>query len=60
MRLSKHTLSQKYRKKIEQGLVESIGGSVRSRLVGRWKWWQLMEITAAAFNLLRLRTRRPA
>jgi transposase len=57
-----YRLSQKCRKKIEEGYgwLKSIGGLDRSRLVGRWKLRQLMEIAAAAYNLVRLRKLRPA
>ena len=37
-----------------------IGGLARSRVVGRWKLRQLMEIAAAAYNLVRLRNLKPA
>jgi transposase len=57
-----YRLSQKCRKKIEEGYgwLKTIGGLVRSRLVGRWKLRQLMEIAAAAYNLVRLRKLKPA
>ncbi len=49
--------SQKARRKIEEcfGWMKSIGGLTRSRFVGRWKLKQQAEITAAAFNLVRMR-----
>jgi transposase len=55
-------LSQKCRKKIEEvfGWLKEIAGLGRSRVVGRWKLQQLLEVGAAAFNLVRLRTRKPA
>ncbi len=56
-----YRLSQKCRKKVEEcfGWLKTIGGLVRSRTVGRWKLQQLLEIGAAAFYLVRLRTLRP-
>ena len=55
-------LSQKCRKKIEEvfGWLKEIAGLGRSRVVGRWKLQQLLEVGAAAFNLVRLRTLKPA
>lgn len=57
-----YRLSQKCRKKIEEGYgwLKAIGGMARSRVVGRWKLRQLLEIAAAAYNLVRLRTLQPA
>jgi transposase len=57
-----YRLSQKCRKKIEEGYgwLKSIGGLDRSRVVGRWKLKQLLEIGAAAYNLVRLRKLKPA
>jgi transposase len=57
-----YRLSQKCRKKIEEGYgwLKAIGGLARSRVVGRWKLRQLMEIAAAAYNLVRLRKLKPA
>ena len=57
-----YRLSQKCRKKIEEGFgwLKSIGGLDRSRVVGRWKRKQLLEIVAAAYNLLQLRKLQPA
>lgn len=57
-----YRLSQKCRKKIEEGFgwLKSIAGLGRSRVVGRWKFRQLLEVGAAAFNLVRLRTLNPA
>lgn len=57
-----YRLSQKCRKKIEEGYgwLKSIGGLARSRVVGRWKLKQLLEIAAAAYNLVRLRKLKPA
>jgi transposase len=55
-------LSQKCRKKIEEGFgwLKTIAGLGRSRVVGRWKLKQLLEVGAAAFNLVRLRSLKPA
>lgn len=57
-----YRLSQKCRKKIEEGFgwLKSIAGLDRSRVVGRWKLRQLLEVGAAAYNLVRLRSLRPA
>ena len=57
-----YRLSQKCRKKIEEGFgwLKSIGGLDRSRVVGRWKLKQLLEIGAAAYNLLRMVKLKPA
>ena len=40
--------------------MKSIGGLARSRVVGRWKLKQLLEIGAAAYNLVRMRKLKPA
>ena len=42
------------------GWLKTIAGLDRSRTVGRWKLQQMLEIGAAAFNLVRLRTLKPA
>jgi transposase len=57
-----YRLSQKCRKKIEEGFgwLKAIAGLGRSRVVGRWKLQQLLEIGAAAYNLVRLRKLKPA
>lgn len=57
-----YRLSQKYRKKIEEGFgwLKEIAGLGRSRVVGRWKLKQLWEIGAAAYNLVRMRKLNPA
>ena len=54
--------SQKCRKKIEEGFgwLKTIAGLGRSRVVGRWKLGQLLEMGAAAFNLVRMRKLSPA
>ena len=57
-----YRLSQKCRKKIEEGYgwLKEIAGLGRSRVVGRWKLKQLLEIGAAAYNLVRLMRLAPA
>ncbi len=57
-----YRLSQKCRKKIEEvfGWLKCVAGLDRSRVVGRWKLQQLLELGAAAFNLVRLRKLKPA
>lgn len=57
-----YRLSQRCRKKLEEafGWLKSIAGLGRSRVVGRWKLQQLLEVGAAAYNLVRLRKLAPA
>lgn len=57
-----YRLSQKCRKKIEEGFgwLKVVAGLDRSRVVGRWKLQRLLEIGAAAYNLVRLRKLSPA
>lgn len=57
-----YRLSQKCRKRIEEGYgwLKGIAGLARSRVVGRWKLKQLLEVAAAAYNLVRLRSLKPA
>ena len=57
-----YRLSQKCRKKIEElfGWLKEVAGAGRSRLVGRWKLQQTLELAAAAYNLVRLRKLAPA
>jgi transposase len=57
-----YRLSQRCRTKIEEGYgwLKAIGGLARSRVVGRWKLRQVMEVAAAAYNLVRLRKLKPA
>lgn len=52
-----YELSQRSRKKIEEyfGWMKTIAGLGRSRWVGRWKLQQQLELTAAAYNLVRMR-----
>lgn len=56
-----YQLSQKCRKKVEEvfGWLKEIAELGRSRVVGRWKILQLLEMGAAAYNLIRLRKLRP-
>lgn len=59
--LKTYTLSQRCRKKVEEcfGWFKDIAGLRRSRLAGRWRLRQLLEISAATFNLIRLRRLAP-
>ncbi|MFM9066642.1 MAG: IS5 family transposase [Planctomycetota bacterium] len=52
-----YQLSQRCRKKIEEyfGWMKCVAGLSRSRWVGRWKLQQQLELTAAAYNLIRIR-----
>lgn len=61
MTTTAYRLSQRCRKKVEEcfGWLKSVAGLDRSRLVGRWKLRQLLEVSAAAFNLVRLRRLAP-
>ena len=54
--------SQRCRKKIEEvfGWLKGVAGMGRSRLVGRWKLQQTLELAATAYNLVRLRKLAPA
>jgi transposase len=56
-----YELSQRCRKKVEEyfGWMKTIGKLDRSRWVGRWKLRQQMELTAAAYNLVRMRKLLP-
>ena len=56
-----YRLSQKCRKKSEEvfGWLKGVAGMGRSRWVGRWKLQQMLEVSAAAFNLVRLRKLAP-
>ncbi len=51
-----YEISQRIRKRVEEiiGWCKAIGGLARSRFVGRWKLKQQGEVTAAAYNLLRM------
>ncbi len=57
MREAGYRLSQRARKKIEEGFgwCKTIGGLSRTRLVGRWKIGQQLQLAAAAYNLVRMR-----
>ena len=57
-----YRLSQRCRKKVEEcfGWLKSVAGFDRCRTVGRWKLQQLLEVGAAAFNLVRLRKLAPS
>lgn len=57
-----YRLSQRCRKKVEEafGWLKTVAGLGRSRVVGRWKLQQLLEVGAAAFNLIRLRSLKAA
>ncbi|MFO0849912.1 MAG: IS5 family transposase [Gemmataceae bacterium] len=52
-----YSLSQRCRKKIEEGIgwIKTVAGLARSRWVGRWKLRQMVEVAAAAYNLVRMR-----
>jgi|HubBroStandDraft_1064217.scaffolds.fasta_scaffold120261_1 transposase len=52
-----YPISQRCRKKIEEafGWIKTVAGLCRTRLVGRWKIKQEMELAAAAYNLVRMR-----
>ena len=56
-----YSLSQRCRKKLEEafGWLKKIAGLGRSRVVGRWKIQQALELGAAAYNLVRLRKLAP-
>lgn len=51
-----YEISQRVRKRIEEcfGWAKSIAGMARSRWVGRWKLQQYFDVSAAAYNLLRM------
>ena len=53
-----YQLSQRCRKKIEEafGWIKTVAGLCRTRLVGRWKIKQQLQLAAAAYNLVRIRT----
>lgn len=62
MRTIAYAISQKVRKRIEEliGWAKTIGGLKRAGFIGRWKITLQAEITAAAYNLLRLARLAPA
>lgn len=53
----RYPISQRCRKKIEEvfGWMKTIAGLYRTRLIGRWKLKQQVQLAAAAYNLLRIR-----
>ena len=53
----RYSISQRCRKKIEEvfGWFKTVAGLYRTRLVGRWKLKQQVQLAAAAYNLLRIR-----
>lgn len=57
-----YALSQRCRQKIEGGIgwIETVAGLVRSRVVRRWELRQVVELAAAAYNLMRLKSLLPA
>jgi transposase len=57
-----YPISQRCRKKIEEyfGWMKTVAGLGRSRWVGRWKLQQQLELTAAAYNLVRMRKLLPS
>lgn len=57
-----YQLSQRCRKKVEEcfGWLKTVARLDRCRTVGRWKLNQLLELGAAAFNLVRMRKLAPA
>lgn len=61
MRSKAYQLSQRCRKKVEEcfGWMKTVAGMRRSRTVGRWKLRQMLEVSAAAFNLVRMRRLAP-
>jgi hypothetical protein len=61
MKTKAYELSPRCRKKIEEcfGWLKSVAGMGRSRVVGRWKLHQLLEVSSAAFNLVRMRRLAP-
>jgi transposase len=62
MKTKAYRLSQKCRKKVEEGFgwLKTVAGLDRCRTVGRWKLKQLLQIGAAAYNLVRIRSLQPA
>jgi transposase len=56
-----YQLSQKCRKKIEEvfGWLKEIANLGKSPVVGRWKIRQLLQMGAAAYNLIRIRKLKP-
>lgn len=56
-----YQISQRVRKKVEEcfGWQKTIAGLGRSRWVGRWKLAQYFELSAAAYNLIRMTKLQP-
>lgn len=57
-----YQISQRIRKRIEEiiGWCKKVGGLARARFVGRWKIRQQGEVTAAAYNLVRMARLAPS
>jgi transposase len=56
-RTAGYKISQRCRKKVEEvfGWLKTVAGLCRTKLVGRWKIKQRVQLAAAAYNLLRIR-----
>jgi hypothetical protein len=56
-----YAISQRIRKRVEEciGWAKTIAGLDRSRWVGRWKLQQYFDISASAYNLLRMTKLQP-
>ena len=61
-RTQAYAISQRIRKRVEEvfGWMKSIGGLARARFVGRWKIQLQGEVTASAYNLLRMARLAPS
>jgi transposase len=59
---SGYAISQRVRKKVEEcfGWLKTIAGAGRSRWIGRSKLTQYFELSAAAYNLIRMTKLKPA
>jgi len=53
-----YAISQRRRKMIEEafGWMKTVAGLARTKLVGRWKLKLQMQVAAAAYNLVRMRS----
>lgn len=62
MQTKGYAISQRIRKRAEEviGWCKTVGGLARAWFIGRWKLRQQSEVTAAAYNLLRLVRLAPA
>jgi transposase len=62
MRTTAYKASQRSRKKIEEGFgwLKTVAKLDRCRTVGRWKLIQMLQIGAAAYNLIRMNRLLPA